>query len=133
MGFMAQHFDTLVWVAAGLVTLATLLRLVVYPVYRELREVSQWWRKFMRDWDGEESQPGRARTPGVMERLNKIDGQLHRNGGESLKDKVCEMHDIASRLWDKVEVIEQRQVEIQTEQRHIAGRLSAVERDSNGG
>lgn len=126
---MGQYFNTLVWVAAGLVTVVTLLRLVLYPIYREVRELTSWWRKFMRDWDGEERQPGRARVPGVMERLNGIDGQLHRNGGESLKDKVCEMHDIASRLYERVEVIEARQVEIQMEQRDVAKRMSAIERE----
>lgn len=129
MSVMSEQFNAVVWVAAGLVTLVTLGRLVVYPIFKEVREVVAWWKKFMRDWDGEEEQPGRTRVPGVMERLNAIDGQLHRNGGESLKDKVCEVHDLASRLYDRVEVIEDRQMQIQREQKDIMGRIGSMERD----
>ena len=42
----------------------------------------------MDDWAGEEARPGRDRVPGVMERLNEIDGQLKNNGGSSVKDSV---------------------------------------------
>ena len=42
----------------------------------------------MDDWSGEEARPGRDRVPGVMERLNDIDGELKRNGGSSIKDSV---------------------------------------------
>lgn len=42
----------------------------------------------MRDWEGEEATPGRDRVPGVMERLNKLDGELSQNGGKSTKDTV---------------------------------------------
>jgi len=42
----------------------------------------------MRDWEGEEATPGRDRVPGVMERLNKLDGELSNNGGSTTKDKV---------------------------------------------
>jgi hypothetical protein len=44
--------------------------------------------RFMRDWEGEEATPGRDRVPGVMERLNKLDGELSNNGGSTTKDKV---------------------------------------------
>ena len=42
----------------------------------------------MRDWEGEVAEPGRDATPGVMERLNKLDGELSNNGGKSTKDVV---------------------------------------------
>lgn len=42
----------------------------------------------MRDWEGEEASPGRDRVPGVMERINKLDGELSQNGGKSTKDTV---------------------------------------------
>lgn len=47
----------------------------------------------MVDWAGEEAREGRDATPGVMERLNNIDGELKRNGGSSLKDSVDRIHD----------------------------------------
>jgi len=46
------------------------------------------WDTFMRDWDGEPAAPGRSAVPGVMERLNRIDGELKRNGGSSMKDAI---------------------------------------------
>ena len=40
------------------------------------------------DLEGEAGEPGRDGTPGVMERLNKLDGELSNNGGKSTKDVV---------------------------------------------
>jgi hypothetical protein len=42
----------------------------------------------MRDWNGTPQEPGRDAIPGVMERLNRLDGELSRNGGKSVKDTV---------------------------------------------
>lgn len=112
--------DTIFWFAAGVLTLAGVARYVFYPMWREVREALTWWRKFQRDWDGEPEEPGRTRVPGVMERLNGIDGQLHRNGGESLKDKVCDTHELALNLSSRVGEIEVRQIE-------IADRLGKIE------
>jgi len=42
----------------------------------------------MEDWAGEEARPGRDAIPGVMQRLNEIDGELKRNGGSSMKDSL---------------------------------------------
>jgi|TARA_R110000803_G_scaffold20593_5_gene52826 hypothetical protein len=55
------------------------------------KRVSLWvqtWEKFMRDWAGTDAEPGRDAVPGVMQRLNKIDGELSHNGGKSIKDVV---------------------------------------------
>ena len=46
------------------------------------------WIEFMREWDGEPARDVRVSGPGVMERLNNIDGELKRNGGKSIKDTV---------------------------------------------
>lgn len=48
----------------------------------------EWLERFKRDWEGESEEPGRDRVPGVMERLNKLDGELSQNGGKSTKDTV---------------------------------------------
>lgn len=55
------------------------------------KRINKWmttWEQFMRDWAGEEASPGRDAIPGVMERLNKMDGELSHNGGKSIKDVV---------------------------------------------
>lgn len=112
--------ETVFWLSAGILSVAGVVRYVVIPVWSEIRDLLTWWRKFMRDWDGEPEEAGRARVPGVMERLNGIDGQLHRNGGESLKDKVCDTHELALDLSQRVGDIELRQIE-------IASRIGKIE------
>ncbi len=106
-------YQTIVLIVAGLVTITTFFRLALWPVIREARELMAWWRKFQRDWDGTPEESGRAAVPGVMERLNAIDGELQRNGGESVKDKVNSTHRLVSTLHERVEVIEDRQCVIQ--------------------
>lgn len=110
--------DTIFWFAAGVLTLSGVVRFVVYPMWREVKEALVWWRKFQRDWDGEEEEPGRTRVPGVMERLNEMDGQLQRNGGNSLKDKVFDTYRVVEDLSDRLTVVEQRQCRIEE---HIFG------------
>lgn len=57
-----------------------------------------WRDKFMRDWSGEPAEDGRDAVPGVMARLNRLDGELSHNGGKSIKDVV-------DRLEDKMDVV----------------------------
>lgn len=98
--------------AAGCLSVLTLLAFLFRRALRELREFTTWWRKFQRDWDGEPEEPGRARVPGVMERLNRMDGELQRNGGNSLKDKVCDTDDRVRTFEHRLDTIEVRQREI---------------------
>lgn len=64
------------------------LAIIVSPFYKKIHRFSRWLDQFMRDWEGDPEAPGRSRTPGVMERLNKLDGELSNNGGRSTKDTV---------------------------------------------
>jgi len=61
---------------------------VIAPSLRKIRSMMEWLEKFRRDWEGEPGGPGRDRVPGVMERLNRLDGELSNNGGSSLKDAI---------------------------------------------
>ena len=67
------------------------VRQVVIPIKQKIRAKLDWLDSFMRDWSGEEDEPGRDRVPGVMERLNSLDGELKRNGGSSTKDFVVQL------------------------------------------
>lgn len=81
----------IVQVAGGLVTLLTAALLLAKIIIPGVRRVKLWflaWDQFMCDWSGEDARPDRDRVPGVMERLNAIDGELKRNGGSSVKDAV---------------------------------------------
>jgi hypothetical protein len=81
-----------------LITLATTVTiligalLAVYKLVNPIwKKVSLWthtWENFMQDWVGTPEREGRGKVPGVMERLNRIDGQLTKNGGSSVKDAV---------------------------------------------
>jgi len=81
-------FTTIGVVAGALISLGILLN----PLRKKVKRWAQWMERFMRDWEGEEAEPGRARVPGVMERINKLDGELSNNGGSTTKDKVDNLY-----------------------------------------
>lgn len=64
------------------------LRSIILPVWKRFKLFMDKWDMFMTDWEGEPARKGRGRIPGVMERLNKLDGELSHNGGSSIKDAV---------------------------------------------
>lgn len=66
----------------------TVLWKLITPVVRKSRSLLNSLDRFTTDWFGEEAAPGRDRVPGVMERLNNIDGELKHNGGSTMKDAV---------------------------------------------
>lgn len=61
---------------------------VIRPFIKRINVWITTWEQFMVDWAGTPGREGRDRIPGVMERLNNIDGELKRNGGKSVKDTV---------------------------------------------
>ena len=85
---MTTFFTTLGIVTGALISLGVLLN----PARKKLKRWVYWMERFMRDWEGEEAEPGRDRVPGVMERLNKLDGELSNNGGSTTKDKVDRLY-----------------------------------------
>ena len=86
---MTNLFTTLGIVTGALIGLGALLN----PLRKKIKRWASWMEMFMRDWEGEEESPGRDRVPGVMERLNKLDGELSNNGGNTTKDKVDRLYD----------------------------------------
>jgi|688.fasta_scaffold10482_6 hypothetical protein len=83
-----------VFATVGIITAALLgLRQLVEPYKEKADLFMSWFEDFKRDWSGEEESPGRDRVPGVMERLNRLDGELSSNGGSSTKDVVNKMYD----------------------------------------
>lgn len=80
---------------------------------KEVLDSVRWWSKFQRDWDGEDASPGRDRVPGVMERLNLIDGEFRRNGGSSLRDQVVETRRDIEILSGRIEIVEARVLDVQ--------------------
>jgi len=89
-------FTTIGVVAGALISLGFLFN----PFYKKVKRWAYWMERFMRDWEGEKATPGRAAVHGVMERLNKLDGELSNNGGNTTKDKVDSLYE------NQVKVIE---------------------------
>lgn len=119
-----MNSDEITMLAASLTFIATVLTtwfLVVRfikPLYKRITFWISTWEKFMVDWAGEPARPGRDATPGVMERLNNIDGALKNNGGSSIKDAV--------------DRIEKRLEEGDVKFDHISSRLDEMEKDLKG-
>jgi hypothetical protein len=68
----------------------------------------------MRDWEGEEEAPGRDRVPGVMERLNNMDGELSQNGGfTTVKDRVDRLYENQVLIMDAFDDLSERLIGIE--------------------
>jgi hypothetical protein len=74
---------------------------VLSPLVKKTRHLIDSLSRFTVDWFGEESAPGRDKVPGVMERLNNIDGELKHNGGSTMKDAI-------KRIENKLKGIDER-------------------------
>lgn len=83
----------------------TALGVIFHPAYKKVKALGEWFDHFQRDWMGEEEAPGRDAVPGVMERLNKLDGELSQNGGKSTKDVVNKMLRKQDAMETKVDVM----------------------------
>ncbi|CAB5219399.1 hypothetical protein UFOVP221_67 [uncultured Caudovirales phage] len=85
-----------------------ILSAVIFPMARKMKKFSSGWDDFMRDWKGEEPEPGRDKAPGVMERLNDIDGEFKKNSGSTLKDAVARIESKLNESDARMERIEDR-------------------------
>ena len=79
--------DDLTWLA-GLISVISVIVGAVWAMLKPLKRQADRIEAFWDDWQGTPAGPGRSAVPGVMERLQSIDGELTRNGGSSLKNQV---------------------------------------------
>ena len=87
----------------------------ISPLFKRINSWIHTWEGFMRDWAGEDAKPGRSRVPGVMERLNEIDGALKNNGGTSVKDAVDRIEIRVNEIDDRLADGDQKFNDIHTE------------------
>jgi hypothetical protein len=92
--------------SAGALTVLTLLAFVFRTPLMRFMAFLDWAEKFQKDWDGEVARDGRDHTPGVMERLNAIDGEFKRNGGSTLKDAMVRTEAAVNLVNKRLEVVE---------------------------
>ena len=102
-----QWTQTLLNVASAIILLTGAYFAIVKfirPAWKRFKGLMTSFEQFIEDWSGTEARPGRDRVPGVMERLNRIDGELKNNGGSSIKDSV-------DRIETKILEIEERLID----------------------
>lgn len=76
---------------------------LIAPAAKKFREVSDHLDNFIEDWRGVPARDGRDAIPGVMQRLNKIDGELTHNGGSSVKDAVARIESGIIKINERLE------------------------------
>ena len=107
---MTNTFATIGIIAGALISLGVLLS----PLYKKLKRWGQWMERFMRDWEGEEASPGRDAVPGVMQRLNNMDGELSQNGGfTTVKDRVDRLYENQAVIMDAFVEMGERLINIE--------------------
>lgn len=82
-----QAFELAGWlIGAGAACGAvTAIGVVVKKLWAFSRRIGH----FLDDWGGRPERPGVDARPGVMERLDRIEHEVRRNDGSSLKDSVA--------------------------------------------
>jgi hypothetical protein len=78
------------------------LKKIVKPVWCKVRNLIDVMDDFSKDWNGEPAKPGRDAVPGVMERLNRIDGELQHNSGSSMKDALKRVETKLTRIDERL-------------------------------
>lgn len=79
--------DTVLY-AAGAVAILGGAVAVVWKLVRAVRRLLRGVREFLEDWNGEPPRPGVPARLGVLQRLERLDAQVHPNSGSSLRDAV---------------------------------------------
>ena len=91
MQFPSDTYMLAVTIASSVLVLLTACFAVsraLSPVVKRIKEIGKNLDNFIEDWHGTSARDGRRAVPGVMQRLNNIDGELTHNGGSSVKDAV---------------------------------------------
>jgi hypothetical protein len=97
--------DIITW-SAAVITVGGAIALIgkfILPLFKEIKRLMDSWDHFTRDWFGESEAQGRDKVPGVMERLNRIDGELKHNGGSSMKDSQRRIEKKLTALDERLE------------------------------
>lgn len=84
------------WVTAALALASILVGLMAWGGRWAWRLGRRTWQ-FMNDWNGEPATPGHLGSPGVLERLSAVEGQLKHIIGEVSLDSGRSMKDVVNR------------------------------------
>jgi hypothetical protein len=75
-------------IAMGSAAVVAIFLGVIRPLFKQAKKLLNSLNRFTDDWFGQEADSGRDAVPGVMARLNNIDGELKHNGGSTMKDAI---------------------------------------------
>lgn len=115
--------SVIVWSTAVITVggaLAVLWKLIK-PLVVKTQTLLEALERFTRDWFGESGWEGRHPIPGVMERLNRIDGELQHNSGSSMKDAL-------RRIEQKINIIDERLIEGEVRFEKVESRIENIEK-----
>ena len=97
---------------------------LVSPLFKKIFGSLEWLSDFRVSWEGtlpDPQQPWLPHTPGVMARLNRLDGEFADDGNGSLKSSVRRIEQtvnrIASRqgeIFDQIELLSDRVSELES-------------------
>ena len=125
---MTTFFTSLGIVTGALISLGVLLR----PVYKKFKEFAEWMERFKRDWEGTPAEPGRDAVPGIMERMNRMDGELSQNGGyTTVKDRVDRLYENQAKVIETQEKMLEAFVEMGERLINIENCLTNTTSESN--
>ena len=86
---------------------------LIAPAVKRIKEIGKNLDNFIEDWHGKPAREGRDAVPGVMQRLNNIDGELTHNGGSSVKDAVQRIESGIIKINNRLEEGDKRFNEIE--------------------
>ena len=86
---------------------------LIAPAVKRIKEIGKNLDNFIEDWHGTPAREGRDAIPGVMQRLNNIDGELTHNGGSSVKDAVQRIESGIIKINNRLEEGDKRFNEIE--------------------
>jgi hypothetical protein len=118
--------DYWIAVAGGLTVVVTALAAFWRWAWPFLRRVGH----FLDDWFGEPARPGFPGQSGVMERLARVEHEVHTNSGSSMRDAVNRIEDTlrqtAADLKDTQVAAIERQAAAKAEQQTMWSAIEAI-------
>ena len=100
------------------------------PLAARVKKMVEFLDLFTRDWFGEPASSGRDAVPGVMARLNKIDGELQHNGGSTMKDAMKRVESKVDKINERIERGDKRFLEGEKRFEKIESELDKFKRGS---
>jgi hypothetical protein len=105
-GFDIGDLGVYAGIITAVVAAATVIyRLTLRPVVQRMKAYLDWNDRFRTEWEGvpiDPDRPWEPHSPGVLERLNNLDGEFHDDGNGSLKSSVRRIERAVNQMSSQV-------------------------------